>query len=331
MERRRSFLAKCLMAPLVLALSSGLKPNKVESSRGGSSFRSTHQLKKALVLWYSQTGHTQRHARLIAHVWKVRGLQVTVSDIKEFDKNTLADFDLILVGSPVFYYDTPEYVQQWIKALPPIDGIPVAAFVTFGGPEGDQHNAVCTILELLTEKGGVPVGLRTFMNMSAFPLDWSHNSVAKRILDNRNLPDEATYAEVRSYADSVIEQVSLGYPIPVEKKLTPRRFSTLFSPIWWTKRLIDTHSVDQKKCTRCGICQEKCPADAIFPESGQVIMERCVLCFGCINNCPVQAVVMEYKGRKLFGFWELLRKKNITIKEPMELIGMSDATENGRK
>ncbi len=273
-----------------------------------------------LVLWYSQTGHTQRNALLIANIWQSKGLKVTAKDIRDFDSSTINEFDLILLGSPVFYYDTPEYVQKWLSELPALKQMPVAAFVTYGGPEGDQYNAACTILELLVQKGGVAVGLRTFMNMATFPIYWSNNSIDKSILDNRDLPNEETYTAVRAYAESVLEQVNLGYAIPFEKKVTLRRLSTLFDPIWWTKRLIDAHKIDPEKCIQCGICQKKCPVNAIFPKTAEIDFERCVLCFGCLNNCPAQAVVMEYKGRNLFGFWELLKRKHITIKEPKELI-----------
>lgn len=320
MERRRSFLKKCIALPIILAGSYGSTPYRKNHSIGNVSFlKSDRKITNALVLWYSQTGHTLRNARLIAHVWKNKGISVTAMDIRAFDAQSITDFDLILLGTPVFYYDTPHYVKQWIRALPRLDQIPVAAFVTYGDPQGDQHNAACSILELLTAIGGVPVGLRTFMNMATYPLAWSNNAIARRILDNRHLPDEKTYASVRAYAESVIEQINLGYPIRVEKNLTFRRLTTLFAPVWWTKRLIKRHRVDRQKCIKCGVCKEKCPTDAISPKTGEVNIRHCVLCFGCINNCPVQAVTMEYKGRDLFGFWELLKRKNITIKEPEEL------------
>ena len=156
--------------------------------------------------------------------------------------------------------------------------------------------------------------------METYPISWSNNSVTKGILDNRLLPDEQTYKEVRSYAESIIEQVNLGYSIPVEKHFTLQRLSSVFEPVWWTKRLINTHRIDLKKCTRCGLCVKLCPTNAISIKTGKINMERCALCFGCLNNCPDQAVVIAYKNRKLFGFFELLRRKNITIKEPKEFL-----------
>jgi ferredoxin/flavodoxin len=277
------------------------------------------KLSRALVLWYSQTGHTERNARLIASTLEKLGLNVTASEVRGFDKASVVNFDLIVIGTPVFYYDIPEYVRNWIKSLPSIEGIAVASFVTFGGPEGDQHNAACTILELLSDHGGVPVSVQTFMNMGTMPTVWSDEHVSEKVWNNRHLPNEETYQNVRRYASLLIEQVKQGNHFKVAKKLTIRRLSTTFDLIWWTKLLINKHTIDKKKCIECGTCRSKCPSDAIDPLSGHVNSERCVLCFGCINNCPTQAIDMEYRGRKLFGFLELLKRKGITIKEPEEL------------
>ena len=64
-------------------------------------------------------------------------------------KTKINEVDLIVIGAPVFYYDIPDYVKDFIQSLPDLKGIPVAAYVTFGGPEGNQHNAACSILENL--------------------------------------------------------------------------------------------------------------------------------------------------------------------------------------
>ena len=45
----------------------------------------------------------------------------------------------------------------------------MAAYVTFGGAEGNQHNAACSILEDLAQINGVPVGLEVFMTSKSYP------------------------------------------------------------------------------------------------------------------------------------------------------------------
>jgi Fe-S-cluster-containing hydrogenase component 2 len=61
-----------------------------------------------------------------------------------------------------------------------------------------------------------------------------------------------------------------------------------------------------------------CPVGAIHPEKQFVDRDKCIACFGCLNNCPADAVVIEYRGKRLYGFPEYLKRRKITILEPAE-------------
>jgi len=272
-------------------------------------------LKHILVLWYSQTGHTRRIGQLLARVCQNLNLQVTSSDIRDVNPLDADKDEFLIIGSPVFYYDTPPYVKEWIESAPDLAGRPVASFVTFGGPEGDQHNAASNILKHLSRKGGVPVGLNTFLNMGTFPLSWD----AAGVQAHKHLPNEETFEKARKYARTLIQRIQEGAIYEVDKKITLRRVSTGFNPRFWTKFAIENHTIDKAECIHCGTCLEKCPTDAIDLEAYTVDTDTCILCFGCINNCPAQAVVMEYKGERVYGFKEFLKRNNIIIKEPREL------------
>ena len=72
------------------------------------------QVGRALVLWYSQTGHTQRCGRVLAKTLVQKGVVVEFSDLRDLQREKIVNFDLLVLGSPVFYYDTPEYVKDFI-------------------------------------------------------------------------------------------------------------------------------------------------------------------------------------------------------------------------
>ncbi len=284
----------------------------------------SRKVKRALVLWHSQTGYTKINAQLIAKTLESLNIQVISSKIDDYHSEQINQFDLIILGAPVFYYDIPEHVKNWIKKLPDINGTAVASFVTFGGPEGNQHNAACSILELLAEKNGVPIGLNSFMNMASYPLSWSdkkeyirpQNPVKWR---NNNLPDKTTYKKVRQYAKSLIHQIEQGKDNSFTKKMTIREFSTYFAPIWWTKLAISNHRIKEEICIECGLCVEKCPVNAIDLENFSINTASCVLCFGCINNCPVQAIHMEYKGQQVIGYNYFMQLQKLEVTLPPEL------------
>jgi len=162
-ESRRDFLKKGLCIGAVAAL-----PNcSAHAEKHQSPRIKTTQPQNAVVLWYSQTGNTRRIGQLIAGKWRERGISVTALDIREIDPGSLQQVDLIVLGSPVFYMDVPLNVRWWLNSIPEINGIPVAAYVTYGGTGHNQHNTACSLLERLQKKGGVPMGITCFSSMSS--------------------------------------------------------------------------------------------------------------------------------------------------------------------
>ncbi len=55
--------------------------------------------------------------------------------------------------------------------------------------------------------------------------------------------------------------------------------------------------IDVQKCILCGICQKRCPCDAIAvnkPERTWTINRfACVQCGSCVRECPKTCLVME--------------------------------------
>ena len=310
METRRSFVKKSAIICAALTLPLPL----VTSVRAAREFK-IRDPKRALVLCYTQTGFTSRYGKLIACLLQEKGLATELADMRDFDKNRLMDYDLILVGSPVFYYDVPSNVSDWLAAIPKITGTPVAAFVSFGGPEGNQHNALCHMLRLLENAGGVAAGMDAFRSVPAYPTPtWdSPNQIA-----GEHLPNEATYEQVRSFSAAVLGQVSRGEATVYAPEVALREVLRTLPLVWLNKKAINSHTVDAARCILCQTCVKTCPVGAIHPEKQWVDREKCIACFGCLNNCPADAVVMEYRGKRLYGFPEYLRRKNITILEPPE-------------
>ena len=318
MENRRTFLKKSTIAAVAAAALSTLSSCVTISTIKAKVPMKSSGIKKAAVLWYSQTGNTRKCGKVLAETFQNKGITVDSGDLRNFDNRRIGDVDLMVIGTPVFYYDTPDFVKKFIRSLPDLKGIPVAAYVTFGGPEGNQHNAACSILEGLTQKNGVPVGLEAFMSISSYPLSFKKKEESLKTGQNTILPDRKTYERVREYAAFIKSQVEKRNTSEFKKTLTLREFSTFFGPEWWTKQSVDNHSIIEQKCVACGTCVEKCPTGSIDLDTFTINRTTCVLCFGCLNNCEYQAVNMEYKKERLIGFQEHLKKNNLKFELPVE-------------
>ncbi len=306
METRRSFLKKTALAASTAALPALSSCMTINTVTASVPMRSK-KIKTIAVLWYSQTGNTRKCGTVLAKHFEEKGFAVINGHLDDFDKTQLHNIDLLVMGTPVFYYDTPDYAKQFIRSLPDLKGIPVAAYVTFGGPEGNQHNSACSILEELVQKNGVPVGLNAFMGISSYPLTFE--SEAKRTDQTPLPPNQATYETVRAYGNFILSQVEKGTTAEFIKTLTLREFSTYFNPMWWNKLVISDHHIIKDNCVQCGVCIEKCPSDSIDLNTFSVNTDTCVLCFGCINNCDYQAVNMIYNGKAVTGFNTYIRRK----------------------
>jgi ferredoxin/flavodoxin len=311
MDKRRDFIKKSVIVGAALCLPISLKCE----SRAAYPDLKTRDPKRALVLWYSQTGQTRRYGRLIGCILKGKGLAIDTRDMQEFDKNLMPHYDLIVVGTPVFYYDTPSNVSEWLETIPSIKGTPVAAFVSFGGPEGNQHNASAHILKLMARKGGVPVGRDAFRNVASYP---TPNWDSANQISGQHLPNAATFEHVRRFTACVMERIARGDTISVRYEIALREGLSYLPLVWLNKKAINKHTVDAEKCIGCETCVRKCPTKAINPSKQMVDRDKCLACFGCLNNCPADAVVMEYRGERLYGFPEHIKRNKIKIAEPPE-------------
>jgi NAD-dependent dihydropyrimidine dehydrogenase PreA subunit/flavodoxin len=278
-----------------------------------------HDPKRALVLTYSQTGHTALYGRLIAAVWKKEGLSATASDIRKADMDSLSSVDLIAVGTPVFYWDVPQNVIDLLSAAPLLNGTPVAAFCTYGGEGGNQHNTARRLLKLLEKKGGLPVGMDTFGGMSSFAPTWSLGN-EERVLKYRNRPDEETFDRVREFAGAILANVREGRAVSYGKEFFAWDFLRGGPGVFLNKLLTSRHAINRENCTRCGVCAARCPVGAIDLEALTVDRDTCISCLGCVNNCPVNAVDMAYLGKQVWGFAEFKRRFGIVTKKPAELV-----------
>jgi ferredoxin/flavodoxin len=307
---RREFLTAVAAAAVV-----GLPPVAAEAAADWPKKFRTTSPQKALVVWYGQTGHTRRIARLIGKVWEREGLTVEVADLRTCDPTSLSQYDLLALGSAVYYFEAPANVSAWLRRVPPLPGLAAAAFTTCGGA---GHNVAVRLARALADRGAVPLGVDTTKNMSAFAPTWALSS-PENTLKARNLPNETTFEHVRQFARAVVARARRG-----EREIPSLAWEAndLFRVIdcqGFTKGRVETHRIDESRCIKCGVCVAGCPVGAVALPPATIDRKKCIACFGCLNNCPADAVEMTFLHKKLQGFSAMLKQHSVVESEPVEL------------
>jgi len=135
---------------------------------------------RAVVIYESLTGNTARAARLIAEAARDEGADVTVYPITAIGLKDLAEADIVFVGTwvdgLVLVGHRPGRAGR-LRALPVIDGKPVAAFMTYAIYAGKALERFERILE---ERGATVVGSTLLRRdrLDAGLADFVHDALA---------------------------------------------------------------------------------------------------------------------------------------------------------
>lgn len=86
---------------------------------------------KVLIVYYSQTGNTQKAAREIRDGFREAGAQVTLRFLKNAAFEELQEYDVIGFGSPIWYEMTPN-MRKFVEDMPRLDGKLSFCFNTHG-------------------------------------------------------------------------------------------------------------------------------------------------------------------------------------------------------
>ncbi len=73
-------------------------------------------MKKALILYWTHSGNTEKAARAIEAGLKSAGLQVRLSKIEDAGEVDYFDYDLVCVGGPSYNWHVPKPLDEYLKA-----------------------------------------------------------------------------------------------------------------------------------------------------------------------------------------------------------------------
>ncbi|MFW6115585.1 MAG: flavodoxin family protein [Chloroflexota bacterium] len=111
---------------------------------------------KAVVIYWSKTGNTEKAAGAIRAGLEAGGAEVELRTVEEAGNTDYFDYDLVCVGFPSYQWSPPEAVVRWLKErhrryareglvrvnAPPVAGKHALIFCTYSGPHTGIDEAV---------------------------------------------------------------------------------------------------------------------------------------------------------------------------------------------
>lgn len=244
--------------------------------------------KRGLIVCFSQGGACLRIAAAVAEGLRGAGYAIDVWNLKDGRPPDVQGYDLLGIGSPIYYFHLPLNVQHFVEQLPELDGRPAFSFIVHGTIRGDAANGLRRNLSI---KGAREVGyFHCRGEAHVLPL------LREGYLFSPDRPSNAELREAKQFGEKVAGHVA-GEPFarPPDEPRLPLiyRLEKLLASRWliehWYSRLF---RVDPSRCTACGLCMEVCPTANIAKNAaGQPEWDRrCLMCLSCEMKCPERAI-----------------------------------------
>jgi flavodoxin/ferredoxin len=249
---------------------------------------------KTLIICFSQTGNTRKVADSIRDgIIEVTGSCDLVA-LADVDQGILADYDLVGLGCPVFYYQEPFNIRKFIEGLPELQGKQWFIFCSHGSVLGVT---LLSMTERLEKKGIRVIGSHHTYADGSLPF-YPHPTVTTGHPDSQDLKEARDFGRAIAECSRAVaggDTDCITKPAPVTEEWAPEE-ARMLTPEFMSK-VMPPLSINTETCIACGECQEGCPVQGIDIESDPPrIQDPCIYCWYCAKICPSASIEADWTG-----------------------------------
>lgn len=248
---------------------------------------------KVLIIYYSQTGNTQKIARVIRDSMRQAGHCVDLRYLKKARYEELNDYDLIGFGSPI-WFEMPPNMRRFIEDMPKQNKKPAFSFCTHGTLPALYFPIVVPRLQ---RQGFEVLGWK----------GWYGNCTVQIFPEpyyTAGHPDEQDFAEAAEFAESICKKAeaylsgdSSVIPEAPMPDMLPIHASVAIEHLGGSHNIHGRLVRDPEKCLypKCHICMDHCAMDYIDLKAGRFgsCTDACDDPHGCTYCellCPTGAI-----------------------------------------
>lgn len=243
---------------------------------------------KATVVYFSQSGTTGRVADSVGAGLRSAGYGVDLWNLRDGPPPDSRSYDLMGIGSPVYYYRLPFNVADYLRTLPSLEGMPAFCFLVHGSHAFDAGTWLRHALARLETKN---VGYFCCHGEAHFL-----GHVREGYLFSPDHPSQDELDQATAFGIAVAARAAEGkHPPTTDESKAPLiyRIERAATSQWLVEQVYSRlFKVDPSRCTACGLCMETCPTKNIakdeqgYPRWGR----RCLYCLSCEMQCPEDAI-----------------------------------------
>lgn len=253
------------------------------------------EITKLTAFIFSPTGTTAAVAKPLAEAL-LPGAHIVDLTCADAEEERFGPDELVLFAAPVYGGRIPAPAAKRFARMKGTD-TPALLVAVYGNR--DYDDALLELCGLAEENGFRPAGAGAFLAEHSI-----FHSVA------RGRPDAADLEAVRTFAGLAREKLARAAgagefgPLAVKGNRPYREFSG-----------VPLKPQADRKCMKCGVCAENCPAGAIpADDPSKTDNSRCISCMRCVKVCPAGA--RRVNGLMLSVAEKPFAKKNSLRREP---------------
>ena len=265
---------------------------------------------KVGIYTFSGTGNTYISADFIARSLKALGADVAQYKIEEeLKKGSAPDFagvDYIIIGYPIYAFNAPEIVIDFVKSFPKTTEIKAAVFKTAGEPFC-LNKSSSSYMKRILEKKGYDFIAEKHILMPYNILFRYEDALAKQM-----------YIFMQNAACDFAQTIAAGERELIKSTALGRAVSVIMRPIMRQGAKLNGrfYSVSKKKCVMCMKCVRECPTGNIAVKDGKLHFDgNCAMCMRCVQLCPKDAIkiglVQPFKVRMGYDFESLAADEHV--------------------
>lgn len=243
-------------------------------------------------MYFSPTGGTKRVMDILTEGLSIDSrIDLSIADA-DYSAYSFRPEDVCLIGAPSFGGRVPAIALERMRQMR-TNGAMAVLVVVFGNRAYDD-----TLLELKNEASACGFTIGAAVTAVA------EHSIMRQYGEGR--PDAQDEAELRQFSKEIAGLIA--------NRENAKDFTVPGNPTYTKYDGVPFKPKADKACTKCGVCAEKCPVQAI-PQDDPASLngEKCISCMRCIAVCPQnarklnkavlfaasQAMKKAFAGRKL--------------------------------